>query len=54
MEDRKLRDMLSRGYIDGGHLRTVARRTFGIDLVGPPPEWSFPAEKEVDRVHVHI
>ena len=40
-EDIKLREMLTRSYVDGEHLRKVAKATFPTlpELSGPRPEW---------------
>ena len=47
-DDRKLCNLLSRGYINGNHLKKVVQRELGYSLHGPPEEWGYPPEKQFD------
>ena len=45
-EDCKLCEMLSRGYIDGCHLKAVAKKMLDIELIGPRAEWKYPLDRQ--------
>ena len=45
-KDRTLRDALSKRYKNGEEIKQHARDAFGIELTGPPAEWSFSKDKE--------